>query len=341
MGLSTHLLYAGFNFTDCSGSGTFEQEIMDYDGDLNKERIVGTIPSGIIGLKIDLFSDRDIDIRLYGENDDKIVRWPKGLLNTKTQITKSYKDVPITYSGFNGIAGAYGHEFITVNGTTPTEMTMKVFGYDSGLATVNYRWTDKVGCSVSANGMGTFTQDILKDESSLVGEIPANLQNVNINLSASEDIDIRLYGEDGTEVVVWPTGLLSSANKSSTDYKGMTIEWSGYNGTDGEKGDEYIKITGKTSQTLVMKVYGYEKGEAQVNYSWGMRAKCGNGTVEKGETCDDGNTLDGDECSAKCTIEAESKLKHLSNKVEPCSVRRKRPMLAKIKRDKIPDTKRK
>jgi cysteine-rich repeat protein len=32
-------------------------------------------------------------------------------------------------------------------------------------------------------------------------------------------------------------------------------------------------------------------------------AVCGNGTVESGEECDDGNTLDGDCCSANCTFE--------------------------------------
>jgi cysteine-rich repeat protein len=31
---------------------------------------------------------------------------------------------------------------------------------------------------------------------------------------------------------------------------------------------------------------------------------CGDGTVDAGETCDDGNTTDGDGCSATCTIEA-------------------------------------
>jgi cysteine-rich repeat protein len=30
---------------------------------------------------------------------------------------------------------------------------------------------------------------------------------------------------------------------------------------------------------------------------------CGNGIVEQGETCDDGNTVDGDGCSSTCTIE--------------------------------------
>ena len=35
----------------------------------------------------------------------------------------------------------------------------------------------------------------------------------------------------------------------------------------------------------------------------GVAAFCGNGVVEAGEGCDDGNTTDGDGCSANCTLE--------------------------------------
>jgi len=49
----------------------------------------------------------------------------------------------------------------------------------------------------------------------------------------------------------------------------MNITWSGYNGTHGHKGNEYITITGETSEMLVMKVFGYQAGEADVTYSWG------------------------------------------------------------------------
>lgn len=34
------------------------------------------------------------------------------------------------------------------------------------------------------------------------------------------------------------------------------------------------------------------------------KAVCGNGKIEVGETCDDGNTKDGDSCPANCRIEA-------------------------------------
>jgi cysteine-rich repeat protein len=32
--------------------------------------------------------------------------------------------------------------------------------------------------------------------------------------------------------------------------------------------------------------------------------ECGNGIVQQGEFCDDGNTVDGDCCSSSCTVEA-------------------------------------
>ena len=32
---------------------------------------------------------------------------------------------------------------------------------------------------------------------------------------------------------------------------------------------------------------------------------CGNGVIDEGEECDDGNTIDGDGCSSSCTIEKE------------------------------------
>jgi len=72
----TTYVYAGFNFGECSGTGTFQQQVEAYGGDYTKDVLVGTIPKGIQGLKVSLVSDKDVDIRLYGENNDKIVHWP-------------------------------------------------------------------------------------------------------------------------------------------------------------------------------------------------------------------------------------------------------------------------
>ena len=268
LGIST--LLSNFNFGECSGSGTFEQQIVQYSNDYENTTIVGQIPQGIEGLRIELISDKDVDIRLYGENEDKIVHWPYGLLNGSTQATKPYKDVPVTYSGYNGVGGEKGHEFIEVNGITPTTMTMKAFGYKAGYATVNYSWTGKVGCTSNESGTGSFTQALVKDTTSLVGSIPPNVESVQINLNSDKDLDIQLYGADGTAIASWkPMGLMAGATKQSINYHDMNITWSGYNGTDGQKGYEYITVTPKTTEVLVMKVFGYEAGAADVTYSWG------------------------------------------------------------------------
>jgi len=267
-------IYADFDFGECSGSGTFEQEIIYYNQDGKKDyenaATVGVIPAGIQGLKVSLRSDEDVDIRLYGENNDKIVHWPYGIMSFSYAQTKPYKNVPISYSGYNGVDGEKGHEFIIVLGTTPTIMTMKAFGYQAGYATVNYSWTGRDNCSQSPNGTGNFTQTLTKDTISLVGTIPPNVNNLEINLTSEKDLDIQLYGEDGTAIVSWkPTGLIAGATKQSMMYHDMNITWSGYNGTGGHTGHEYITVTPKTTEVLVMKVYGYEAGTADVTYTWG------------------------------------------------------------------------
>jgi len=270
MSLLSSSLYAGFNFGECSGSGTFEQEIVSFGGDYENAATVGEIPAGIKGLKISLRSNRDVDIRLYGENDDKIAHWPFGIMNKYYAQTKPYKGVPVSYSGYNGINGKKGHEYIRVDGTTPTIMTMKAFGYKAGFSTVDYSWTGKVGCVPGGGGNGSFTQELPEGTSSLVGTIPPNVDNVEINLTSDKDLDIQLFGADGTAIVSWkPQGLLSGPSQQSIVYHGMTITWSGYAGVNQEGGHEYIKIEGNTTEMLVMKVYGYEAGSAEVTYSWG------------------------------------------------------------------------
>ncbi|CAA6800912.1 MAG: Unknown protein [uncultured Sulfurovum sp.] len=262
-------LWGQFDFGECSGTGSFEQQIEHYAGDYESAVLVGTIPEGIQGLRVELTSDMDVDIRLYGQNDDKIVHWPYGILHLSYEQTDTYQGVSVTYSGYNGVNGQKGHEFIEVSGSTPTSMTMKAFGYRAGYANVNYSWTGKDNCNGSENGRGHFEQEISHEAISLVGTIPPYIDNLEINLTSETDIDIQLYGEDGTAIVKWPAGLLNGARVQEIHYHGMHIEWSGYNGLGGEQGHEYIRIYGLTTETLTMKVYGYQAGFADVDYSWG------------------------------------------------------------------------
>ncbi len=257
----------GFNFDTCSGSGTFEQQINYYNGDKENAITVGEIPAGIEGLKIFLVSDKDVDIRLYAGND-KIVHWPSGLLNGPREQSVEFGGANITYSGYNGVKGKKGHEFIEVTGIISTAMTMKAFGYRAGYATVDYSWTGKEGCD-DTQGAGTFKQQIKNQEIVKVGDIPAGIEDLSVSLKSDKDLDIQLYGEDDTAIIAWPGGLLNGGGKQTIEYKNMFIEWSGYNGDGTGKGHEYIKITGKTIELLTMKAFGYQNGEADVVYSWG------------------------------------------------------------------------
>lgn len=274
-----YALNDGFDFgEECKGgSGSFEQQINHYQGNYENAITVGEIPAGIKDLNITLTSDKDVDIRLYA-GEDKIVHWPYGLLNSFKKETTQYKDVQVEYSGYNGVEGEKGHEYIKLTGATPVKMTMKAFGYKAGYATVNYSWSGKENCDAS-QGEGNFTQSLTQDAVSLVGTIPAGIGALEVSLKSEKDLDIQLYGEDGTAIVAWkPKGLLSGASLQTITYNGMNIEWSGYNGDGTGKGHEYIKISGDTTEQLTMKVYGYQAGYADVTYKWDGNKVDDNGT---------------------------------------------------------------
>ena len=283
LGLSTQImaLNEGFNFGECSGSGSFEQQINYYDDDYENAITVGEIPKGIQGLKISLKSDKDVDIRLYA-GADKIVHWPYGSLNNADKESETYKNVLVTYSGYNGVNGNKGDEYIEVKGTVPQTMIMKAFGYKAGYATVTYSWTGKEGCTAGGTGKGSFNQEIKKEQTITVGEIPSTIKDLYVSLNSDKDLDIQLYGENGTAIVSWkPTGLISGANKQNVTYHGMHIEWSGYYGDGTGRGHEYIKITGKTTEKLTMKAYGYNAGLATVTYIWDVNNTQQNDAYQK------------------------------------------------------------
>ncbi|MCK5796762.1 MAG: hypothetical protein KAI47_06255 [Deltaproteobacteria bacterium] len=246
-----------------AGSGTFSQPIA-------KDAVVtvGTIPKGRVGVEIHLTSPEDVDVQLYDADGTAIVQWPNGILSGASQESTTYKGVTITWSGYNGDGTNLGHETLRITGETPTSFEMRAYGYAAGAAQVDYTWTAKPDCE--DKGAGSFEQTIEKDAVVTVGTIPKGLKNVRIALTSPVDIDVQLYDAvDGTAVVKWPGGLLDSATKASTTYGGVEVTWSGYNGDGTGKGNEYIHLTGTTSRSLIMKVFGYEAGTAKVAYSWG------------------------------------------------------------------------
>jgi hypothetical protein len=256
---------------DTSGSGSFEQLIEE-----NLIVNVGEIPAGLNDVFIQLVSNKDVDIQLYDKTTgDAIIAWPEGILSGDKEQSTSYHDVLINWSGYNGgqTNDTLGNEYIRLSGKTNRPFVMKVFGYKSGTATVNYSWGSNDNSS--NEGQGTFTQDIAGwdedfENAITVGEISAGISNIFIGLKSSSDVDIRLYDEDGTKIIHWPDGLLSDFSYDSITYKGVTIEYSGYGGDDGsDLGHEYIKIKGTTPSKFIMKAFGFEAGNASVDYSWG------------------------------------------------------------------------
>lgn len=121
-------------------------------------------------------------------------------------------------------------------------------------------------------GGGTFEQDVPpRGVIDVPGDIPAGIKNLYVELNSDVDVDIQLYDTDANKPLVgWNIGaLIDSGSYASADYNGVSLEYSGYNGiVCGDRGHEYIKITGITKNNLRMKIYGYKAGNAKVTYSY-------------------------------------------------------------------------
>ena len=72
-------------------------------------------------------------------------------------------------------------------------------------------------------------------------------------------------------VVGWEAGggraVIYSETETTGDYNGVQITYSGWNGVDGNLGNEAITLSGTTRNTFVMRAFGYEAEDVQVAYS--------------------------------------------------------------------------
>jgi hypothetical protein len=121
---------------DCvdEGSGTFSQHILR-----NAIVDVGVIPQGKQNIKIELTSEKDVDIQLY-QGDDALIKWPDGRINGPGVQTLTHNGMTITWSGYNGDGSNLGNEYIHIQGEITADLTMKAFGYAEGDAQVDYAW---------------------------------------------------------------------------------------------------------------------------------------------------------------------------------------------------------
>ena len=271
---------------DCSsGDGSFEQ-FVPHSGFVE----VGGIPTGKADVTIALSATNDVDIQLIDElTGTEIIAWPSGLLSGAAEGCVTWNAVEYCYSGYNGDQSStgLGNEWIEIHGVTNRTLVMQAFGYQPGDADVEYSFETTPTCGEV--GEGGFEQYIALQVITEVGTIAANVVNVAVELDANgADVDVQLIDPaDGTEIVAWPSGLLNGPTSASVEYRGMTIEYSGYNGIGGDWGHERIEIHGATTRPLLMRAYGYQAGNADVTYDWGdgVGATCmGIATLQ----CDDG-----------------------------------------------------
>merc|ERR1711988_1309362 len=130
-----------------------------------------------------------------------------------------------------------------------------------------FKWNFHRPCDA---GSGSFDQMILHNAKITVGTIPAGKQNVRIELLSKKDVDIQLWdGKTGKAIIAWNKGAkIDSAGKVCGEHEGVKVCYSGYLGSNFNFGEEWIQIHGAARHPLVIKAYGYAKGQARVNYSW-------------------------------------------------------------------------
>ena len=121
-----------------TGDGNFLQFIKKDDTTL-----VGDIPTGKQNIRIELASDKDVDVQVVDKaTGHEIVAWPNGDLNGPNRGCTDYTaaGVKVCYSGYNGVDGKMGHEYITIEGNLSKDLQMKAFGYKAGVAKIDYAW---------------------------------------------------------------------------------------------------------------------------------------------------------------------------------------------------------
>lgn len=217
------------------------------------------------------------------------------------------------YSGYNGIDNA-GDESLDIEQTS-APLNFAVYSYTdepNAIADVSYSWDGKDTDCCQCTGKKTcdgvpFEREMVYNEYSIVGTIPAGVKNVRILLATfrkEQDIDIALYNPATRVTIVGycipgaptlegqycpgsetdPGGEVDSAKGIIACRKpgnapdaggscehtmdGVTFTYSGYDGINGFKGEESITIAGVLPYDLEMRAFAFKSGKARVTYSW-------------------------------------------------------------------------
>ena len=218
----------------------------------------------------------------------------------------SYGEMVISYSGYAGVSGNPGKEFITIQGKTTTTLTMRAFAFEAGEAGVSYEWGRvQTGCCMGVVGCGgSLTTHVDENAYVTIGSIPAGKKDVTVRLTSAADIDIQLY-DIGLNDTAYPSGQAiiayvdcgsltqgqvcqqsgcgtlslgevcnagplgnNEGTEESASYLERTYTYSGYYGDGNKYGNEWMQISGELNTELLMKAFGYAAGDFTVDYTY-------------------------------------------------------------------------
>jgi hypothetical protein len=156
-----------------------------------------------VGLTIKLEAATDLDINIYdysgGTKGKRLVGYcntpgcDMGTLSDSSAGTMTYAGMTISYSGYNGIDFKFGHESITVTGATTVPILMEAYAYEPGVVAVTYAWsaTETACCLKTAACVSSFEKTISQGNVAVLGDIPAGVKDLYIELSTTVHTDTQ------------------------------------------------------------------------------------------------------------------------------------------------------
>ncbi len=138
-----------------------------------------TLPAGPINIELELRSSTDLDLQVF-DGQTPVVQWPAGVLAGETGAAVEYDGALITYSGYGGDGSGTGNERLHIGGNLASPLTVHVFGYSAGVATVNYEFGQSgVGASCGSRGLPPCAPNLVcknGDDGAIERDVPGTCQ---------------------------------------------------------------------------------------------------------------------------------------------------------------------
>ncbi|HEX5061822.1 MAG TPA: DUF4215 domain-containing protein [Kofleriaceae bacterium] len=134
-------------------------------------------------------------------------------------------------------------------------------------------------------------------------------------LLSTDDIACRRFHVDTSGVISAVVGACTHVSGSDRDYASLgalTVQLMPYADTPNPGGEYKVWITPVAAYASSGRFHGFVPGSTKTDNFKVLESEtppppppscCGNGQLDAGEQCDDGNTTNGDGCSATCTTE--------------------------------------